>query len=253
MERLRSSDPKWNLKGINAWLEAFEKRESYLAFKSDYYTHVMDIPPQYGPGYDGGFDDDRRTFSRSIIGQGASWKLPLTHDDPIQPLYKGPPLPICVLEAVGLAPNENGSYESSDPKIMAKACRFMAATKLAGNGEKVSKFASRGGPQGARNPRKTFGAQLADPYANSDDSVLQYVDSVLRIVCSALMLEGAEPSETLQNQLVASVPKNQLNGVISSLAYLRDRVGVPRDLPLASARYLRAYLNWGIDILEAQK
>lgn len=28
---------------------------SYLAFKSDYYTHIKDIPPQYGPGYDGGF------------------------------------------------------------------------------------------------------------------------------------------------------------------------------------------------------
>ena len=45
---LNLRDPKWNLKGINAWLEAFEKREPYLAFKSDYYTHVKDIPPQYG-------------------------------------------------------------------------------------------------------------------------------------------------------------------------------------------------------------
>jgi hypothetical protein len=36
------------------------------------------------------------------------------------------------------------------------------------------------------------------------------------------------------------------------LAYLRDRVGVPRDLPLAAARYLRAYLNKGIDILSNQ-
>ena len=65
---LNLRDPKWNLVGINAWLDAFEKREPYLAFKSDYYTHVKDIPPQYGPGYDGGFQEDRKKFSNSILG-----------------------------------------------------------------------------------------------------------------------------------------------------------------------------------------
>ncbi len=39
-----------------------------LAFKSDYYTHIKDIPPQYGPGYDGGFEEDRQVFSKSITG-----------------------------------------------------------------------------------------------------------------------------------------------------------------------------------------
>ncbi|EKX36789.1 hypothetical protein GUITHDRAFT_158659 [Guillardia theta CCMP2712] len=39
---------KW--KGIERWLAAFEERPTYMATKSDYYTHVMDIPPQYGPG-----------------------------------------------------------------------------------------------------------------------------------------------------------------------------------------------------------
>jgi glutathione S-transferase len=43
---------------LNAWLEAFEQRECYLAYKSDYYTHVKDIPPQYGPGYVGGFNGE---------------------------------------------------------------------------------------------------------------------------------------------------------------------------------------------------
>ena len=69
---LNLRDPKWNLKGLNAWLEAFEKREPYLAFKSDYYTHVKDIPPQYGPGYDGGFEDDRQAFSSSVLGKVGS-------------------------------------------------------------------------------------------------------------------------------------------------------------------------------------
>ena len=66
---LNLRDPKWKLDGINAWLTAFEKREHYLAFKSDYYTHIKDIPPQYGPGYNGGFEDDRKEFSNSILGK----------------------------------------------------------------------------------------------------------------------------------------------------------------------------------------
>ena len=100
---LRSEAYSKQLPALNAWLDAFDKRECYLAFKSDYYTHVMDIPPQYGPGYDGGFDQERLMYQRSITGKdGKSWSLPLPFDDPLQPLYRGPPLPLCVLKAAGI-------------------------------------------------------------------------------------------------------------------------------------------------------
>ena len=248
---LNLRDPKWNLKGLNAWLDAFEKREPYLAFKSDYYTHVKDIPPQYGPGYDGGFEEDRIAFSRSIEGKDSSWHLPLPHDDPLQPLYRGPPLPLAVLKSMHITPDTDGTYETCDPSTMARACRAMAAWKLAGNGSNVSKFASRGGPAGAKNPRKTFGAPLADPYAEPDKEVQQHVDAALRVVCLALGdVNDAMPSAEREGQLRAAVPAGQVNGVVSSLAYLRARVGVPRDLPLAAARYLRAYLSWAIDVLQ---
>lgn len=247
---LNLRDPKWNLKGLNAWLDAFEKREPYLAFKSDYYTHVMDIPPQYGPGYEGGFRDDQQAFSKNILGKDGSWTLPLDHDDALQPLYRGPPLPLAVLDAAGITADADGTYEKCNPAIMASACRTMAAWKLAGNGPNVAKFAARGGPAGAQNMRKTFQAPLADPYADPDSSVQPFVDAALRVVCTALGdVQDPMPSVYREDQLRAAVPTDKAGGVVSSLAYLRDRVGVPRDLPLASARYLRAYLNWAINIL----
>jgi hypothetical protein len=56
-------------------------------------------------------------------------------------------------------------------------------------------------------------------------------------VCLALGdVQDAMPSMEPADQLKAAVPTNQIAGVVSSLAYLRDRVGVPWDLPLASAR-----------------
>jgi glutathione S-transferase len=243
-------DPKWKLTNLNAWLVAFEQRESYLAFKSDYYTHVMDIPPQYGPGYNGGFEKERQQMADMITGQDGSWHLPLSFDDPLQPLYKGLPLPVCVLEAAGLVSDDNGSYESCNPQVMAAACRTMAAWKLAGNGANVAKFAARGSSKGSKNPRKTFAGPLADPYAESDMEVEPLVDGALRIVCEALL--GSDDNlEGLGPQLRAAVTVATAPDVVSSLVYLRDRIGVPRDLPLASARYLRAYLNCAVDILSS--
>eukprot|EP00291_Cryptomonas_curvata_P028829 CAMPEP_0172209194 /NCGR_PEP_ID=MMETSP1050-20130122/34962_1 /TAXON_ID=233186 /ORGANISM="Cryptomonas curvata, Strain CCAP979/52" /LENGTH=443 /DNA_ID=CAMNT_0012889009 /DNA_START=58 /DNA_END=1385 /DNA_ORIENTATION=- len=59
--------------GIDAWLAAFEARPTYLATKSDYFTHVMDIPPQYGPGQPVPAGE---AFRRAIDGRDG-WTLPL--------------------------------------------------------------------------------------------------------------------------------------------------------------------------------
>ena len=81
----------------------------------------------------------------NILGRdGKSWELPLSFDDELQPLYRGPPLPLCVLKAAEIQ-GDNGevgvegtSYQNSDPEKMAEACRQMAGWKLAGNGQNVS-------------------------------------------------------------------------------------------------------------------
>jgi len=253
---LRSTEMRQKFAALNAWLDAFEKKEHYLAFKSDYYTHIKDIPPQYGPGYDGGFEDKQPSYAKMITGEDGSWTLPLPHDDPLQPLYRGPPLPLCVLEAADITPDDDGMYENSDPDLMAKTCRHMAGWKLAGYGDNISQFAARGASKGSLNLRKPFGAELADPYAKSDENARPYVDNALRVVCQGLLGESEKQDDhmvyldTLEKQLHNAVPSERKKDVVNSLAYLRDRVGVPRDLPLASGRTLRAHLNWAIDILK---
>lgn len=57
-------------------MEAFESLPSYRATKSDYYTHVMDIPPQYGPGYRV-LGQEALRMAAAIDGSDGSWSLPL--------------------------------------------------------------------------------------------------------------------------------------------------------------------------------
>jgi glutathione S-transferase len=251
---LRNPKDYPKLGGLRAWMDALEKHEYYLAFKSDYYTHVKDIPPQYGPGYNG---VSRRAKieanAADIDGNGGSWTLPLDDDEALQPLFHGIPLPACVLEAANISADPDGSYATAGTKpSMREACQAMAAWKLCGNGKAVASFAARGGPRGARNPRKTFGAELADPYARPDGDLVEPVDEALRVVAAAMLgtEANAVPSADHAEALSRVAGGRSGDGVASSLAYLRDRIGVPRDLPLASARYLRAYLNWAISVLE---
>jgi glutathione S-transferase len=252
---LRDPSAYPRLGGVRAWMDALEKHEYYLAFKSDYYTHVKDIPPQYGPGSNGVSRFSKiEAFQANLEGRGNAWKLPLEDDEVLQPLYRGIPLPKCVLEAAGISADDDGSYASSgSTPPMREACQTMAAWKLCQTAQRLAPFAARGGPKGAKNVRKPFGAELADPYAKPDDSLVEPVGVCLRVVVEAMLSAKANelPEASFGNALVASAGSDA-RGVAASLVYLRDRIGVPRDLPLASARYARAYLNWAIEVLESR-
>ena len=115
----------------------------------------------------------------------------------------------------------------------------------------VAVFAARGGPGGAKNPRKGFGAELADPYANPDTDIVPNINTALKLVCSALLAEGGPDAHaaSLKDMKVSLTNLEKATDVSNALVYLRDRVGIPRDLPLAAARQLRAHLNEAIEVL----
>ena len=72
----------------------------------------------------------------------------------------------------------------------------------------------------------------------------------LRHVAHALLV-GADAKQQSASEALAVNETESMNGeaVAPSAMYIRDRVGVPRDLPLPAARQLRAHLNWLIDSL----
>lgn len=128
--------------------------------------------------------------------------------------------------------------------------RVQAAAKLAGNHEAVARFALRAvGSAG-----KHFTAPLADPYAKPD---LEYEEAMnYALACTAdALLQGPETTQQSVGD-GAWLGKDNAEraraaaAVIASLEYLRDRVGVPRDMQLPAARQFRAHLNLVIDTIK---
>merc|ERR1719401_701208 len=80
VERMAASVPYWKgeqIRGcgkypnVDRWFEAFETRPSYLATKSDWYTHIKDIPPQYGAGV---ATPEAEALARALDGGDAAWQ-----------------------------------------------------------------------------------------------------------------------------------------------------------------------------------
>eukprot|EP00546_Thalassionema_frauenfeldii_P003264 CAMPEP_0178931622 /NCGR_PEP_ID=MMETSP0786-20121207/22026_1 /TAXON_ID=186022 /ORGANISM="Thalassionema frauenfeldii, Strain CCMP 1798" /LENGTH=514 /DNA_ID=CAMNT_0020608547 /DNA_START=162 /DNA_END=1703 /DNA_ORIENTATION=+ len=219
---------------INRWFDALEERPSYQLTKSDYYTHAWDLPPQLGGC---GEEPEGEPYRRKINGEDASWHLPLDKDgddDDVEPEWK-----FC------------GSSEEEHKRE--------AVERLSYNHQAIVAFAARGAGSNGMPPVL---APLADPNAISNEAVMVGVDVVLQIVALAL-LRSSSSSTTTDEELETSLAnvRDEINdssssssymteGLLPSLRYLRDRIGVPRDMRYPAARQLRAHLNWAMDILQ---
>jgi glutathione S-transferase len=210
---------------INRWFDSMETLESYQLTKSDYYTHCWDLPPQLGGCVS---EEGSRPFQDSINGLNGSWEIPLAPDNS------------------GIEPD--WSWAGDDA-----AAKREAVERVSANFEAIASFASRGAGMKGR----SYGAPLADPLAISNESIQPFVVAAMIVVCNKLLSEtDAEigACDQTMSQLVSAWKNEGTNEVIDkvalSLAYLRDRVGVPRDMKLHAARQLRAHLNWAIARLQ---
>lgn len=215
---------------LNQWFDAMEQHDSYVLTKSDYYTHCWDLPPQLGGCT---FEPSGEPFEKAINGERTldgsqgSWELPLQpHNGGIEPDW-------------GWLGDE-------------AAAKREAAERVSANYENLARFAARGA---GRKGIPAFSAPLADPNAAPNEAMLTGIDAVLRLVCMAL-LEGTDPHEETLKKMATSIGSEGgqefQEGMVASLSYMRDRIGVPRDMRLPAARQLRAHLNWAIGkILDA--
>ncbi|CEM36150.1 unnamed protein product [Vitrella brassicaformis CCMP3155] len=213
---------RWS--NIDRWFDAFDKRPSYQASKSDYYTHVMDIPPQYGPAFS---DKAGEKYRALIDGKEASWRLPLA------PLLPTDPEPT----TADTNPGDEGA-------------RHQACFKLVNNLPAVARFALRGaGLPGA----KRFAAPLADPYAQPNLNYEADMDIALRFVVHALLSGVDDQADKAMREALVGASGSGRADLAKCVAYVRDRVGVPRDMPYPAAMQLRAHLNWVHDALLEEK
>ena len=113
--------------------------------------------------------------------------------------------------------------------------------RLVHNHVAVAKFAARGCGQPGY---KRFQAPLADPYAVPHEKYVPEVDALLRRVVQTLV-EGDALQQFRHGPPVLTDAASSRNSkdLALCLKYLRDRVGVPRDMGFHAALQLRAHLN----------
>lgn len=206
-------------KNITRWFEAMETRPTYIATKADYYTHAHSSVPVLG--------------KCSVSMEGAPFASRI--DD------EGFSLPLESLSAQSFEPYTAGDNPNID--------KYHAAKRLVENRAAVTMFACRNTGEEAAPVRAPF----SNPNAKPNEDIVPAVEAALRHAAHALLIsvEAKQEMESGSLRVASTSEYGYLDGApcYAALKYLRDRVGVPRDLYLPSARQLRAHLTWIMESL----
>eukprot|EP00127_Corallochytrium_limacisporum_P000501 Clim_evm3s15 gene=Clim_evmTU3s15 len=213
---------------INAWFCAMETRPTYQGIMSDYHTHVHDLPPQLGQCIANG-TEAQKAAAASIDGKAdGAWQLPL------KPLTHGD---LSKVDEVEPAPY-------GKPEETVRDC-LQAALRTALHGSQASAHAldtvlptitsqdQVGQNEVCKAIEMSFMSAVGGLLATASASAQQ------QELPSSVQLEG-----DLQNYVTnADTNKQNVRAVAFAIAFTRDRVNTPRDMPFSAARQLRAHLN----------
>ena len=221
---------------IVKWLEAMEARPSYLATKSDVYTHSRALPPQLSAGcefYEGCEE------SRDAVD---IYCLPTTNANASSSGIR-----------IGMEWREEGwGNYYKDTQVAQRE----AAERIIFNHINIVKFAARaagtpGFPAAA--------AELADPKAQPNEDAVIAVDVFLRYTINLLLARNAGQRRERLNLVSEAATalsgggEGTVQAVIDCLDYLRMRIGVPRDMSYPAARELReALLDVSVVLLQTK-
>lgn len=158
--------------------------------------------------------DEYRMF---VDGENGSWDLPLS---PLSPKSREP--------VTDLDPTDRGH---------ASRHYLEASHRLTLNHAKITDFSLRG--PGYR--PKTVTAPYSDPEAEPNTSLRHPMDMILRSLTKAMLEQDQNPH--IPDPTLNSLNTEQRQGIFLALCYLRDRIGVPRDMMFPAARILRAYTH----------
>ena len=209
--RIKGHGSPWP--NITRWFDALESRPSYQGIRSDWHTHVHDLPPQLGGCHESG-THEQFSAARKLD----SWTLPL---DP--------------LSSKSLEPVPRGYAERADLD------RQEAAIAVVRFKDSLVQSAILAHDR----------SSLRNSSKQSLDAALRMICEVMLDVEEKAGggAEALRRAIKASSEIDTSVDGAS---VALSLRHLRDRVNVPRDMGFPAARQLRAHMDALANILDPE-